>query len=229
MSHFLERLASGVTQRGAAAQPALRPMVGSIYAPQRSRDAEQSTAVHEEETAERAVSDARRETSREREPSILSRGRGAISAEEPEAVAQGTPAHTQPAAERLLPAAREEVHANAGTLRGDAVRGDDAELPKPREERTKPLDLRTAIDLLMQPSWSDATLPVPAAHSAARAGREETARRGLQPQREPDEITINIGRIEVAAVQQIVRPAAAPARKAMSLDEYLKRGSGRAR
>jgi hypothetical protein len=49
------------------------------------------------------------------------------------------------------------------------------------------------------------------------------------PQTPPDEIQINIGRIEVIAVPPPApRPAPAPARKGLSLDEYLSRGNGRA-
>jgi len=45
--------------------------------------------------------------------------------------------------------------------------------------------------------------------------------------RQHDEIEIHIGRIEVTAVQQTAsRPAAQPARKALNLDEYLKRREG---
>ena len=44
---------------------------------------------------------------------------------------------------------------------------------------------------------------------------------------EVDEILINIGRIEVTAVQQPVQRTAAPVRKAISLDEYLSRRNGR--
>jgi hypothetical protein len=44
---------------------------------------------------------------------------------------------------------------------------------------------------------------------------------------EADEILINIGRIEVTAVQQPVQRPAAPVRKAISLDEYLSRRNGR--
>ncbi|HEX9200064.1 MAG TPA: hypothetical protein VF865_10935 [Acidobacteriaceae bacterium] len=46
--------------------------------------------------------------------------------------------------------------------------------------------------------------------------------------REPDEIQIHIGRIEVTAVPQATRPAPPPVRKALSLDDYLKRRDGRA-
>jgi hypothetical protein len=49
------------------------------------------------------------------------------------------------------------------------------------------------------------------------------------PTREPDEVQIHIGRIEVTAVPQpqSARPAAKSAHKAVNLDEYLKRGDRR--
>lgn len=50
------------------------------------------------------------------------------------------------------------------------------------------------------------------------------------PGREPDEIQIHIGRIEVTAVAQpMPRPALLPIRKPISLDDYLRRGDGRSR
>jgi hypothetical protein len=54
----------------------------------------------------------------------------------------------------------------------------------------------------------------------------ERAQRGAR--REPDEVHIHIGRIEVTAAPPAPRTVAAPpARKAMSLDEYLARNGGR--
>jgi hypothetical protein len=60
--------------------------------------------------------------------------------------------------------------------------------------------------------------------------REAGSSRGFrEPEREPDEIQIHIGRIEVtAAPPAAVRPAPKPERKALSLDDYLKRKRGRA-
>jgi hypothetical protein len=96
-------------------------------------------------------------------------------------------------------------------------------------------NLSAVIDLLMGPSQKETRAP---AHSLlehsqggkSRAASGDAARRAPAPAHESDEITIHIGRIEVAAVHQpAARPAPAPARKAMSLDEYLKRGNGRAR
>jgi hypothetical protein len=62
------------------------------------------------------------------------------------------------------------------------------------------------------------------------AKREAGSSRGFrEPEREPDEIQIHIGRIEVtAAPPAAVRPASKPERKALSLDDYLKRKRGRA-
>jgi hypothetical protein len=60
----------------------------------------------------------------------------------------------------------------------------------------------------------------------ARAEFAAPSRRSAQS----DDIQIHIGRIEVTAVAQPTpRPAAAPARKAMSLDEYLGRRNRGAR
>lgn len=53
-------------------------------------------------------------------------------------------------------------------------------------------------------------------------------RRLRPPEREPDEIQIHIGRIEVTAMPPApARAEPRPARKSPSLDEYLKRGEGR--
>jgi hypothetical protein len=69
----------------------------------------------------------------------------------------------------------------------------------------------------------------PRATGATRGPRRDPPPRVAQPGREPDEIEIHIGRIEVTAVPQVaVRPAAQPARKSLNLDEYLKRRNRRA-
>jgi len=59
-----------------------------------------------------------------------------------------------------------------------------------------------------------------------RTTKQDLPRSSETASREPDEIQIHIGRIEVVAVpqQQAIRPAAKSSRKSLSLDEYLKRG-----
>ena len=60
--------------------------------------------------------------------------------------------------------------------------------------------------------------------------RGNSSRRSGTPSQQPDEIQIHIGRIEVTAVQQSpVPPAVKPARKGLSLDEYLQRANRRVR
>jgi hypothetical protein len=73
--------------------------------------------------------------------------------------------------------------------------------------------------------------PVPGALGfGKRQEKTGSSRRPEPPLREPDEIQIHIGRIEVTAVQPAAPGAAAvkPRRSAPSLDEYLRRRDGRA-
>jgi hypothetical protein len=74
--------------------------------------------------------------------------------------------------------------------------------------------------------------PAPPFAATSRAGRDvaERVRTSRSNKREPDEIQINIGRIEVTAVPEApARPAPRPGRKQFSLDEYLRRADGRGR
>jgi len=72
----------------------------------------------------------------------------------------------------------------------------------------------------------------PMVANAARTAKAEAVRRVSPGQREADEIHIHIGRIEVATsappAPQAARPVPTP-RKALSLDEYLRRGNGSGR
>ena len=69
-------------------------------------------------------------------------------------------------------------------------------------------------------------------YGAAQATARRHSSQATVPTRpaQAEEIQIHIGRIEVLAVPQAVpRPAAAPARKGLNLDEYLSRRNGRGR
>lgn len=69
----------------------------------------------------------------------------------------------------------------------------------------------------------------PAASLNERTRQVDSSRRIAPPVREPDQIEIHIGRIEVTAVPQLqARPAAPAPRKSLNLDEYLKRQNRRA-
>jgi len=91
--------------------------------------------------------------------------------------------------------------------------------------------LRARYEPLVPASQPRLVQNQPPVANVARTAKAEAARRAVPTQREADEIHIHIGRIEVAAsaspAPQVVRPATA--RKALSLDEYLKRGNGRGR
>jgi hypothetical protein len=70
--------------------------------------------------------------------------------------------------------------------------------------------------------------------ASQRAAANQALARRTPPQMrspiQPDEIQIHIGRIEVIAVPPpAARPAAPPARRGQSLDEYLSRSNGRSR
>jgi hypothetical protein len=72
--------------------------------------------------------------------------------------------------------------------------------------------------------------PSPFSADAGKNEKGNLSRRPGPPEREPDDIQIHIGRIEVTAVPPApARPAAKPARQSLNLDDYLKRGDGRAR
>jgi hypothetical protein len=105
----------------------------------------------------------------------------------------------------------------------------DREKPTGHKGRYKPLmpesSSRTDGPRAFRPIASP---PTPNVRKVVR--KEERARRlnsSGSPQREADEIQIHIGRIEVTAVPPPApAPVRAPARKSISLDEYLKRKHG---
>jgi hypothetical protein len=237
MSHFLERLASNVTKPvGQASQPALRPLLGSVYAPERAPSLPRAAGMQsfpvEEERIETSA-DSRLENavrSGRRSTQVESNLQATHTESEPSASQHA--AHTlqfedSSPAEALLPAAKAEEH-NMHFVAVLPAGEQHAAPPSEREEAAVPRDLRTVVDLLMRPSQPEASAA--ALSQASRSAGNNTRTTSREPAREPDEITIHIGRIEVtAAPQPMARPAAAPARRSMSLDEYLKRGNGRAR
>jgi hypothetical protein len=258
MSHFLQRLASSVMKpTGPASQPALLPLLGSIYTPLGfDASGEQATPIEAAESVAPAARElvARPETESRRASSILH----GDSAESKNSSTQGESAESHlPVArtqdlmrpeiasrcEPLFPPEKAEIGSRdvsdsiPASRRGiDHDSDDSAVTLLPHAHETERAKIFAQDDRPLIPPAKpvaiagQALVRQPAGGGKVRAANREAARQSGQPGREPDEISIHIGRIEVAAAPQpVVRPAPAPARRSVNLDEYLRRGNGRAR
>jgi hypothetical protein len=241
MSHFLARLASGVTQSpSSASAPRLRPLVGSIYQPLGLHAAGEPAARPGMEAWQPDSSDAHSQ-----------------SAQAPPAIVRTEPPHRQQASgreESALPYSAPAPSVNS--QQSATVKPHQTLLPQQATEPLLHTEARNNFDERSQPVQpaiegarvepNRTPIPPPPANALqllmpqaaiqpasrpASSQAKEPVRRAAQPSREPDEIHIHIGRVEVAAIAQpAARPApAAPARRAMSLDEYLRRSNGRSR
>ena len=137
-----------------------------------------------------------------------------------------------------------EAQPNAGA--GSSPESDAARLSSGIRARVWG-DLPDVVERLLESKAADAdeaaivrqaaeTLPAQLRRGAseiqAGAAQVNPRRQAFQPspapEAQPEEIQIHIGRIEVLAVPQAAsRPAAAPVRKGLNLDEYLSRRNGR--
>lgn len=127
---------------------------------------------------------------------------------------QDTLEHAVQAPRRL--AAPQAQRAAPGSRRDAGIQGHVPLIPPQRSEAhsTKPETPQFPADA---PSMREASANVTAEGRPTRAKRE------------PDEIQIHIGRIEVTAVQPPTPRAPTPPDRAISLDAYLERRNGRAR
>jgi hypothetical protein len=232
MSHFLQRLASGVA--GPHAGPQLRPLPGSIYARASLSTAAESFMPKAHEAS--AQSKPAEHTKLSAEPAALDEGARNSSRLESllrseMLLATERPAEHASSSRDALARAQDDFVQSGGEM-SPAVTGRDGsagpegisrggERASVRSPHTAP---RTAS---LRPTQAAALRD----GRAAKLAGSEPARRAAERPREPDEITIHIGRIEVAAIAQpAARPApAAPVRKSINLDEYLRRGNGSAR
>jgi hypothetical protein len=223
MSNFLQRVAASVIQP----QSKLRPILGSVFAPPVLRSAEAPLSAEAQIASQTFLP--------HRQESVA-----------PPAFNASTPAGR----DSLLPAiAQEEFspvssHRSPNTDQVPLIAVTSlGELQKPTQAhpQTENLDrslasLKPAAAVSYQPLIAamqetsprlQPREPMPAA-ATIRSARAEAARRSQPAQREPDEIHIHIGRIEVAAIpQQAPRPAATAARRSLNLSDYLKHSSGR--
>lgn len=133
----------------------------------------------------------------------------------------------QPQASRsALQVISDEAYSRAGTQQAGRI--GSAELAA-NTATYKPL-LRAQSSVIPQRESSPRLQPPPSTDvSQRRTERTAKAGRVAAKKHEPDEIQITIGRIEVTAVPEVTRSATKPARKQLSLDEYLKRADARGR
>lgn len=252
MSHFLERLAAGVTQP--ASQVRLRPLLGSLFAPTPQIDQgdiapiESSAFSFLRATPVRAGEDRTLRPAHRSEEDLRARKQDEYQ-ELPLLRAQPQPeslppvsAHTGPekAAFRPLIANVKSVTPFEAPLASPGAAAnpveDEQELhaspgfasPQPLSQTEAPGPYRPLVRVEQPPDIAPTSHPLPHQAGAARNPNAEVSDRSAPPH-EPDEIHIHIGRIEVAAIAQPApRPAAPPVRKPLDLGEYLKRGNGRA-
>lgn len=253
MSHFLQHLASSVTRP--SAEPRIRPLLGSIYAPagvpiqtgpQSPLELDAMETISQ--TTKSAITAPMGETHESSRSSRLKSNARQAPAELPQSSpllpVRGRPADLeQTRIETLFPPAgnaAEPAHPVTADswAHGDPALGNEESKPRQEFEQRSQAEQRR----IFSGDSSDSAAMVGSSTLAQRqsnlrqppqqfaAGARNTTRREDQSSREPDEIHIHIGRVEVAAVSQpAARPApAAPARKAMKLDEYLRRANERA-
>ena len=224
MSGYLQRLVQGaVKAEGSVRTPSIRPVLGSIYSAPR--------------------------------PSVFSEGfqeSEAFAPREPEALEQGIEASEQSQEEalprvRLEDPAKEPVPHNVAvlSLQIRPVRASDVQDQAPTPERER--DNRGSHESIPISKPAASFQPLVAANAQLAASQAITLKSfdtfisahksknklDLSSRSEPaaqgtDEVQIHIGRIEVTAAPtpQAARPVQKSLRKAMNLDEYLKR-SGR--
>ena len=254
MSHFLERLAAGVTQT--ASQARLRPLLGSVFAPTPQIGQSDIAPIESSTFTFLQPAPVRAEQARTLRSSLRNeenpRAREQDGQDHPSLRAQAQPASLPPVSSHIEPekAAFRPLIANVQsatpfeaplTSPGTAANPVDDEQeqysspgfapPQPLNQTEAPDPYRPLIRNEQPPTVaSDPPLLPPQTETrATRNSSTDPYNRSTSPPHEPDEIHIHIGRIEVAAIAQPApRPATPPARKSLDLGEYLKRRNGRA-
>jgi hypothetical protein len=251
MSHFLERLAAGVTQP--ASQARLRPLLGSIFA--QGAQTGQAESARVETSVLSPLRQTAVQTEEGRSPRSALRAEGTPRTEEHQVLpllrAGAQPESLPPAGSHIgaektatrppisvsNPAAPFEVPFAARGAAANLSHNEQLQQSGPalashqQLEETEVSGVYRPLIHVEEPSSTRPAphrLPFPTEAGTAKSSNGETASRST-PLREPDEIHIHIGRIEVAAIAQPApRPTAQPVRKSLNLSEYLKRGNGRA-
>jgi hypothetical protein len=156
---------------------------------------------------------------------ILSQGKAAVRLDSSsliQARARFTPAtqwHTRSTAD-------ESVEPNRNNLVHEPLLTSDVPVaPATRRCSEEPPSPSSRLTGRADPRHESAHRPLP---QHLQQGDAEPARPAV-PKHEPDEIQITIGRIEVTAVPDAPRPVPKPARKQLSLEDYLKQADARGR
>jgi len=220
MSNFLQRVAATVIQPKAK----LQPMLGSIYAPPTFYSPAEPLPV--EISSQTLVPDGNEPaTAPHFDTSIQFSTKNAFETEDrgfPSTVQEDSspsrPKRSLSAYQPLLPAF-DNPHNQRSSAQSQAFAEDSAlkSLRPAADPALSPMSYQRLIAVSQSPPPRLQPVDSPS-----------NPRRFQPAQREPDEIHIHIGRIEVAAIAQAApRPAAAQARRSVNLDEYLRRSNGR--
>jgi len=238
MSHFLQRLALGIA--GSPTSPRLRPLYGSIYAPSGPDTAGPAGSLAFEARETVAPLNLGHRAFQFAEETVASPGKASVESGSPPLPADRAARSSQP---------------------GSTLQPETSLAPESSNHAFSLLDIVsanrrvTAQSAGVQERPSAAGPQTPARHEEIVHGHEQALVRGGKPAAasaiarlpqtvgtqtagparlradQPDEITIHIGRIEVAAIAQPQAPPVPAPRphKSVNLDEYLRRGNGRAR
>jgi hypothetical protein len=239
MSGYLQRLAAG------AIRPArsIHPVVGTLYAPMSQQPSMESPEeVHVETSLPQTP--AGRETSPFERPLVKSfapQPRRRHSDAGLQIAPRRSGSKENPSLAEIGGATVEKSALRPGPGQAAATSAGPNEASEDiRESSAEPASLSSEYHPLVRTSPVSAlpnsmTLTEPhnlremRASASPQNNRNAGSTRPAQPQHEPDEIQIHIGRIEVTAVQPAATPRPAPKErnKSVSLDEYLSRRNGR--
>lgn len=247
MKSYLQRLALGVMQPTRT----IHPMVGSVFSPSEYASA-RPAAPQEQTTLFSSRPSPGFVEGRERAGDISpnAQHQSHVSTQEPSGVHD-----PQPVYKPLMPEVTDRQAGNRTQLTtqqtensfsvreekisssfpaSDTGEKSPREAETQQEEKTQEITVKHVYMPIMSESLARAAnqeMPGQNVNPFAAAARERAqaaARHTAPVSREPDEIQIHIGRIEVTAVQQTsVPPATKPVRKGLNLEEYLRRSDRR--
>jgi len=215
MSGYLRRLASSARNPGQS----IHPVVGSIFS---GPNHETMPPTLEEESVVTGNQPERQVARTQEAPQLLLHE------------GETSPVRTRNAWPEMGPAKREgleasairvvEEHTKAAIFKEQLDTAREAQAQQPLGPDSNP-ERRPAISRRLYEPLITESVPRTDNHRQIPRNASNPHKRDLASERQPDEIQIHIGRIEVTAVPPPAsRPQTKPARKSLSLDEYLKRG-----